>query len=128
MSDRIIVNQKVDNEQYKNILSHSTIVISTSLHEFQGLSVLEAASAGARPLVPDALCYPEQYDVAYRYPAGNKQAIVDRIRQWLTVELPPAVDVSKWYESALTGQWAQLLDCELGGQQHYLKSTAASKT
>jgi hypothetical protein len=54
---------------------------------FQGLAVSEAASAGAWPLVPDALCYPEQYPVAYRYQPGDSAALAQRLREWLSGEL-----------------------------------------
>jgi glycosyltransferase involved in cell wall biosynthesis len=43
------------------------IVISTALHEFQGLSVAEAVMAGCLPLVPDRLAYRELYPAPFRY-------------------------------------------------------------
>ncbi len=47
--------------QYEQILQHSDVVVSTALHEFFGLAVVEATSAGCIPLVPDALAYPEVF-------------------------------------------------------------------
>lgn len=110
LKDYISVDDKVGETEYRQIISKASIVVSTSQHEFQGLSMLEAASAGVIPLAPDALCYREQYAEEYRYPAGDKEAIVSRLTHWLTVELPPAVDVSSWYANALTHRWAELLD------------------
>lgn len=73
-------------------------------HEFQGISMLEAASAGARPLVPDALCYPEQYPDEYRYPAGDLDALVERLKQWIE-QPPPRCDVTPWLSAHTGRRW-----------------------
>jgi glycosyltransferase involved in cell wall biosynthesis len=44
---------------FENILINCDIVVSTAMHEFFGISVAEAVSAGAFPVVPDRLAYPE---------------------------------------------------------------------
>jgi len=110
LKDRIIADDKVDIDTYRHLLGKASIAVSTSLHEFQGLSILEAASSGAIPLVPDALCYPEQYTEQYRYPAGDQTALVDRLAQWLCKGLPPVADVSPWYTSNLLSNWKALLN------------------
>lgn len=46
-------------EDYKWILSETDVVVSTANHEFFGISVVEAVAAGAYPLVPNRLSYPE---------------------------------------------------------------------
>jgi glycosyltransferase involved in cell wall biosynthesis len=48
-----------DRRQYLATLAAADIVLSTALHEFQGLAVLEAVAAGALPAVPADLVYPE---------------------------------------------------------------------
>ncbi len=110
LGDRIIADERADRATYNRIVSESGIVISTSLHEFQGLSILEAASAEARPMVPDALCYPEIYPVAYRYPPGDLDTLVYRLSDWLDGGLPPPVDVSNWYSPELKNRWQNLFD------------------
>ena len=44
---------------YADLLRQADLVISTADHEFFGLSVLEAICAGAFPLLPARLSYPE---------------------------------------------------------------------
>jgi glycosyltransferase involved in cell wall biosynthesis len=56
-----------DRREYAQLLASSHLVLSTAHHDFQGLAVLEAVSAGCVPLVPDRLAYPEWFAESYRY-------------------------------------------------------------
>jgi glycosyltransferase involved in cell wall biosynthesis len=56
-------------EDYRRTLSESHVVLSTALHEFQGLAVQEAVACGCVPLVPDRLAYPEFFGPEFRYPS-----------------------------------------------------------
>ncbi|MFO7551494.1 MAG: hypothetical protein R6W80_08795, partial [Haliea sp.] len=109
LPERIVADGRLPLKEYRALLGRASIAVSTARHEFQGLAMLEAASAGARPLVPDALCYPEQYPPAYRYPEGDPLALAARLRAWLTEGLPAPVDVTKWYGSQLAPTWTELL-------------------
>ena len=55
--------------EYRRLLSESDVVVSTALHDFQGIAVLEAVAAGCRPVVPDRLAYTELFAHRYRYPS-----------------------------------------------------------
>ena len=46
-------------EAYLALLQKADLVISTADHEFFGISILEAVQAGAFPLLPNRLSYPE---------------------------------------------------------------------
>ena len=46
-------------QDYLALLQKADLVISTADHEFYGISVLEAVQAGAFPLLPNRLSYPE---------------------------------------------------------------------
>lgn len=107
-ADKILVNGNVSQEDYLKYLAKSSIVVSTAIHEFQGLSMLEATSAGAVPLVPDDLCYREQYSSAYRYPAGDSKALADILQKWLK-QLPETPDVTYWHSENIINEWNKQL-------------------
>jgi glycosyltransferase involved in cell wall biosynthesis len=56
-----------DREDYDRLLAAADIVVSTALHDFQGLSVLEAMASGCVALAPDRLAYPEYVPANQRY-------------------------------------------------------------
>ena len=45
--------------EYCEILQNSDIAVSTAIHEFFGIGIAEAVSAGVFPIVPKRLAYPE---------------------------------------------------------------------
>jgi glycosyltransferase involved in cell wall biosynthesis len=48
-----------DRKAYEECVREADIVVSTAIHEFFGLSVIEAIAAGCFPLLPARLSYPE---------------------------------------------------------------------
>jgi glycosyltransferase involved in cell wall biosynthesis len=65
-------------EEYAALLARAQIVVSTARHEFFGVSVLEAVDAGAFPLVPDRLAYPELLPAGFRY--RDSEELAERLR------------------------------------------------
>jgi len=63
-----------DVSAYRALLQRAHMVLSTAIHDFQGLSVLEAVAAGAYPVVPDRLAYQELFPSAYRYASESSCA------------------------------------------------------
>ncbi len=108
LHNKIIINQKVSKQEYLQYLSQSSIVVSTAIHEFEGLAILEAVSAGAVPVVPDDLCYREQYAELYRYKTRDSDALADKLSHFLN-SAPVVPDISNWYEAKLKSEWANLL-------------------
>ncbi len=52
-----------DRTQYETVLGQADVVVSTAQHEFFGIGVVEAIAAGALPLLPRRLAYPEILDL-----------------------------------------------------------------
>ena len=52
-----------DRNDYESALLEADVFVSTADHEFFGFSVLEGAAAGAFPLVPKKLAYPETLEL-----------------------------------------------------------------
>jgi len=109
LGDRIVADARLPASEYRALLAGAGVVVSTSNHEFQGISMLEAASAGCIPLVPDALVYPEIYPAEYRYPAGDREALVARLEDWLTGNAPGPLNVDAWSTARLEPAWKSVL-------------------
>ncbi len=72
---------------YQAVLVQSDIVLSTALHDFQGLAVLDAVAAGCTPLLPRRVAYPDFFAAQYLYDsmdgenyAQETQSAVDAIK------------------------------------------------
>lgn len=60
LADRIVHwGYAASRQAYLDLLHQADLVISTADHEFFGISILEAVCAGAFPLLPNRLSYPE---------------------------------------------------------------------
>ncbi len=64
-----------DRQDYVEALLDSDIAVSSADHEFFGIGMVEAAAAGAYPLVPHKLAYPEVF--SHGSPDGNADFFYD---------------------------------------------------
>lgn len=67
-------------EEYERLLGRCDVVVSTADHEFFGVALLEAVAAGALPLVPARLVYPEVYPSSCLY--SNEADLLERLLAW----------------------------------------------
>ena len=103
--------------QYHALISSCDVVLSTALHDFQGLAVQEATIAGCCPLAPDDLVYPEYlppenlYSVAHGDSSAAKSA-VEKLKRWqkdkANRKALPNVSLVKLFAEDLTNRYQQL--------------------
>ena len=101
-------------DEYQALLGHCDVVLSTALHDFQGLAILEAVAAGAVPLLPNRLAYPELFERAYLYDDARDDAIAarnacDRLLAWQQQGLPAVPDISALSWEAMRPRYQQAL-------------------
>ncbi len=65
-------------EQYRDVLMQADIVVSSALHDFQGLAIQEAMAAGCIPVTPDRVAYREYVPDAQRYKVEADNGTTDK--------------------------------------------------
>ena len=66
---------------YYRYLAAGDIVVSTALHEFFGISVIEAVRAGCLPVLPKRLSYPELFAERFLYESDKLYETLVRVLQ-----------------------------------------------
>lgn len=104
-------------QDYLDLLGHCDVVLSTSLHDFQGLSLLEGIAAGCTPLAPARMVYPEYLPEDCQYATDPDPAVeaihaATRIKQWadqIEQGIPlPVVKADQFRASRLHADYATL--------------------
>ena len=80
-----------DEASYHGLLASCDVVLSTALHDFQGLAIQEACFAGCTPLAPNCLVYPEYLpeNLLYKRHESDEataKLVLERLQQWLTLK------------------------------------------
>jgi len=60
LGDRLIHEGWAERDEYVGLLNRASVVLSTAQQEFFGIGVTEAVAAGAHPVFPNRLVYPER--------------------------------------------------------------------
>ncbi|MBS8240475.1 DUF3524 domain-containing protein [Marinobacter lipolyticus] len=100
---------------YDRLLAEADVVLSTALHDFQGLSMLEAMASGCLPLAPDRLAYREYVPDRCRYDSDPQNAEAEgeaaaACLQGLLQSQPPRCPPTPWRASALADAYRALFD------------------
>lgn len=86
LGERVIHAGHLSRGRYLEMLGRADVVLSTARHEFFGVAVAEAVAAGAFPLVPARLAYPEVLP-AEVHPAclyRDEDDLLERLRERLS--------------------------------------------
>jgi glycosyltransferase involved in cell wall biosynthesis len=104
---------------YQSLLASCDVVLSTALHDFQGLSMVQACAAGCSPLAPARLVYPEWLDQQFLYAASDSEpqteaeAAVEKIVRLAAMKVAgealPLADVSAFSADVLLPQYRSVL-------------------
>ncbi len=101
--------------EYRAWQRGADVILSTALHEFQGLAVMEAVSLGCVPVVPDRLAYRDFYPARYRYACDTVDVSIEvgaAAAMLLGLDrggLPGAPDISPFGVVELRGPYAKCL-------------------
>ena len=83
---------------YQQALQQADVIVSTALHEFFGIAVVEAIAAGCMPLLPNRLAYPEllekDQDASshFFFYNGTPQHLADRLNEFSSLKQ----DATSW--------------------------------
>ncbi|MCZ6829513.1 MAG: glycosyltransferase, partial [Gammaproteobacteria bacterium] len=108
-----------DHGEYLNLLGQCEVALSTALHDFQGLALMQACGAGCSPLAPARLVYPEWLDEAFLYPgdaadpqreaAGAVAMILALAEKRASGQSLPLADVSRFSSDVLLDEYRRVL-------------------
>ncbi len=103
--DRIVHFGYAEPPRYRALLRRADIVVSTALHEFFGIAVVEAVAAGCFPLLPRQLVYPEYIPPAYHEAVlyDTLDELVEKLVAYLRHGLP--ADVGPLQEAMRRFDW-----------------------
>jgi glycosyltransferase involved in cell wall biosynthesis len=105
--------------EYHTLLQSSDLVLSTALHDFQGLAIQEACLAGCSPITPRALVYPEYIpeDCMYRNSGSSKQQVqeiielmINRLQLKQEGSALPQADLKNYSRQTLRNKYNELLN------------------
>ena len=86
LGERVIHFGTADEDDYPMLLARADVVVSTAHHEFFGVAVVEAIAAGALPLLPLRLSYPEIVPGPDPFLYRSRDELVNRLAWALTSE------------------------------------------
>lgn len=96
-------------EDYLNWLQKAEWVISTAIHEFQGVAVMEAVQAGCNPAVPNRLSYPQWFGKDYLYGETGKDLAL-YLKNHFEQERPVIPELEHLCWDRLIGEYRGILE------------------
>ena len=98
--------------EYQQLLKNADVVVSTAVHEFQGLALLEAIAGGCIPIAPTRLAYPEYVQESHLYTTSDNldveaQALADKIIA--ICQAPSTINIDHYRSSLVWPKYHALL-------------------
>ena len=86
LGDRVVQAGFADETRYRQLLRSADVVVSTAHQEFFGIAITEAVYAGAMPVLPNRLVYPERIPDEFhdRCLYDSRVGLVDRLEWTMT--------------------------------------------
>jgi glycosyltransferase involved in cell wall biosynthesis len=85
LGERLVHDGHADVATYHRLLDRADVVVSTARHEFFGVAITEAVHAGAVPVLPNRLVYPERIPAEYHATClyDTEDDLVERLTRML---------------------------------------------
>lgn len=103
-------------ECYYRVLRQADIVVSTAIHDFQGLSLLEAIYRQCVPVAPKRVAYPEYVPESQLYDAGEDEAtaLYSKLRETIESGAAEVPDVSGYLCDSLIDDYRKVIGDMVG--------------
>ena len=106
-----------EEREYYDLLARCDVILSTAMHDFQGLALQEACLADCTPLAPNDLAYPEYLPTDFLYDnelttVDTAQLIVQRLKHLLALKKDgsalPKADLTRFTTEGLRTAYSEL--------------------
>ena len=102
-------------EEYLQVLARSDIVVSSALHDFQGLSIQEGITLGCLPVAPNRVAYPEYIPLNYLYEVSDDRveeshSLFDKLKKVLLTMPKECTELAGYQIEYLMPRYQQVFD------------------
>jgi glycosyltransferase involved in cell wall biosynthesis len=117
LSDRLVHSGWAERDQYIELLNQASVVLSTAHQEFFGIAITEAVAAGAHPVFPNRLVYPERVADFGAVPEAVLYESVDMAARLISKALrcPTSLDTANRAQLFSWDEVARIYDDVLSG-------------
>jgi len=110
LAARVVHFGYAEQDRYVELLKEADVVVSTAIHEFFGVAIVEAIYCGCFPLLPRRLSYLEIVKPTY-HPAclyDTFEELLERLRLVLTEPARPRAIASKLRHTVMRFDWSEM--------------------
>jgi len=109
LGDRLVHVGFAEDDLYASLLASAEIVVSTATQEFFGIAVTEAIYAGAFPLLPNDLVYPERLPAIFHDRCLYKRGVLAGGLRWALDNLAETRSIARSLRPVMAGfDWSHI--------------------